>query len=1041
MATYVPGSQTYAREIEPFTPDYKFLSNVLETRQDRYDTNYKQLSDLYGRVVYADLSRDDTKQIRDQYAQQLTPKIQQISGLDLSLRQNVESARGLFKPFYEDDLIVKDLVYTKEFKKNVQLAQVYKNSDNSEQRKKYWATGMQYLNYQLQDFKEADRDKALAQGLPTYVENVDLMAMSTQILKDAGFGDVEIDIPDPNGYWIIREKNGKQQVPGAYNFLQKTLLEDPRVIDAYRASGYVDSRNYAQKGLDSGQFSSVLEGQTAWARERIADLAQRNATANEIIQKQFNESLEAKENWENYQKTSGITPESDEAKAMAQALEEHDRNTGALQRNQETLEKIDAINLDEDEDLLNKAFNLLMNYNLSSDILGAAQAYSMRDYSRTLTANPYKLKEVQHRYDMAKINQQHLNRLAEIKYKAQVDPENAETAVANLVSQIFGDGLGQMTPFSTQYEEGVEDIVTRNAEDAAAFARETVSQQIDFITSVDQLSKEGRPVQGTQYGRMSITLSNGEEFTGTYDQVKTQLLKDENISAVDSAFGSAVQYYSDQLPTKNPNAIVKNGQANESFIAVDQMYNTIQGRLNASIGYEQMLNKVTADNWNLLVDGRYDQTLSKNLDGGIPQIMLKRGNGKDEMVRLSEEDYVNLYVERAKNKQISSKDYYEGQGYKEKDGSYKYTYATMLPEFVAEGFDEFMTWATSDLPRPLQYDGVIFNMVEAANDAREQYSIQNKALNNTFNEYYNTQAGGARIFQPFSADAFFRGVDLKDMTSSELFTYRSYEETFNVNTIGSDQDAAMMLKNAVTQYNMTPEQERQFYIGNDPTTMNDSEKVKDAAYIQSQIFRDMKNAMLNPKAAASKDLMFDISYNPMVTVDGKEYASYTFRSSHDYISNFAGATKGAGSGNPTQVLTGLEIPEFTSITMLFPQEQDLNPRKAGAYNFSSVDMSMKLSEDNAYNFNTYKDKAGSFKVFENNGAYMVAMDMMKFDPKTGNFVNVGTMSPEYIVDEEGVPVGKHNLDNYVNSYQLIMMEKFRKNLEEESAWKRENGIN
>jgi hypothetical protein len=51
------------------------------------------------------------------------------------------------------------------------------------------------------------------------------------------------------------------------------------------------------------------------------------------------------------------------------------------------------------------------------------------------------------------------------------------------------------------------------------------------------------------------------------------------------------------------------------------------------------------------------------------------------------------------------------------------------------------------------------------------------------------------------------------------------------------------------------------------------------------------------------------------------------------------------------------------------------------------------------------------------------------------------MSPEYMVDEEGQPVGKHNLDNYVNSYQLIMMEKFRKNLEEESAWKRKNGIN
>ena len=47
--------------------------------------------------------------------------------MDLSLRQNVDAAQGLFKPFYEDDLIVKDLVYTKQFKKNVQLAQAYKD--------------------------------------------------------------------------------------------------------------------------------------------------------------------------------------------------------------------------------------------------------------------------------------------------------------------------------------------------------------------------------------------------------------------------------------------------------------------------------------------------------------------------------------------------------------------------------------------------------------------------------------------------------------------------------------------------------------------------------------------------------------------------------------------------------------------------------------------------------------------------------------------------------------------------------------------------
>ena len=47
MATYLPGVQDYIPSLEPFKPDYKFLSDVLTIRQDRYDTNFKALNNLY----------------------------------------------------------------------------------------------------------------------------------------------------------------------------------------------------------------------------------------------------------------------------------------------------------------------------------------------------------------------------------------------------------------------------------------------------------------------------------------------------------------------------------------------------------------------------------------------------------------------------------------------------------------------------------------------------------------------------------------------------------------------------------------------------------------------------------------------------------------------------------------------------------------------------------------------------------------------------------------------------------------------------------
>jgi len=51
MATYLPNVKEYIPQTETFTPDYKFLNDVLNVRQDRYDTNYKQMNNLYGSVV------------------------------------------------------------------------------------------------------------------------------------------------------------------------------------------------------------------------------------------------------------------------------------------------------------------------------------------------------------------------------------------------------------------------------------------------------------------------------------------------------------------------------------------------------------------------------------------------------------------------------------------------------------------------------------------------------------------------------------------------------------------------------------------------------------------------------------------------------------------------------------------------------------------------------------------------------------------------------------------------------------------------------
>ena len=138
MATYIPGVKDYIPKLQPFTPNYKFLQDVLTVRQDRYTNNFKALNSLYNQVVNADLSIEENRNTRDQYANNLSEKLKQVSGKDLSLQGNVEQAKALFKPFYEDDQLLYDMGYTSSVKKQMQEADKLQHSDDPKVREKYW---------------------------------------------------------------------------------------------------------------------------------------------------------------------------------------------------------------------------------------------------------------------------------------------------------------------------------------------------------------------------------------------------------------------------------------------------------------------------------------------------------------------------------------------------------------------------------------------------------------------------------------------------------------------------------------------------------------------------------------------------------------------------------------------------------------------------------------------------------------------------------------------------------------------------------------
>ena len=231
MATYIKGSKSYVPDIKPFTPDYKFLSAVLEARTDKYDANFKATNDVYNKVVYADLSRQDTKERRDQFAEQIGPQIEKISGMDLSLQQNADNARSVFAPFYQDDLTVKDMVFTSKYREEMAYANRLLDSTDQKMHERYWETGIRGMQYRMDDFINGSEQQALQAQLPKYIQDADLFELATEYLEGMDpplkmkvdhYG--ENSDGTANTDWIITEQNGRLITGQALQAVQSALL-------------------------------------------------------------------------------------------------------------------------------------------------------------------------------------------------------------------------------------------------------------------------------------------------------------------------------------------------------------------------------------------------------------------------------------------------------------------------------------------------------------------------------------------------------------------------------------------------------------------------------------------------------------------------------------------------------------------------------------------------------------------------------------------------------------------------------------------------
>ena len=357
MATYIKGVTDYIPQIQPWSPDYNFYQNTLERKQAKYDKGWEQVNSVYNSILNAPMMRGQNVEKRDNFFKSVEQQIQQMSDVDLSLAQNVDTASQVFRPFYEDKSIVHDIGFTKNYQDEMQNAEYLRNcTDEKKCGDKYWAGGVKALQYKAQEFVNASDEQALGMSAPKYTNYFNFMKEAGAAVKDAGFKMVEDKV---SGGYKVTTTNGAQMIAPLKEFMMSRFGDSPAWNDynntkAYllrkenpeAAIGIYERQQIEAKSNSPEEAQAAIEATTN--KKRLEDakvVINTNAKEEETgLQKMINRKLIL----QGIVDTTGVVPGSEEDNDYQEALanlpvkEEAAKRAKALADTYNKMEYVDA---------------------------------------------------------------------------------------------------------------------------------------------------------------------------------------------------------------------------------------------------------------------------------------------------------------------------------------------------------------------------------------------------------------------------------------------------------------------------------------------------------------------------------------------------------------------------------------------------------------------------------------------------------------------------------------------------------------------------
>ena len=512
MSTYIQGVTDYIPQFQPFQPDLNFYANALQTKQNQYDTNYKALNNVYGQYFYADLTHGDNLKKKDELVKAIDFNLKRVSGLDLSLEQNVTQAQQVFKPFYEDKHLMKDMAWTKNKNSQREYAMGLRNSRDEKQRSQYWADGVKAIDYMTDEFKNSSLEETMNMQNVSYTPYVNVMEKAQKIAKDAG---LSVETVDFNGKWIVKTTNGEQLIPKLSHLFEATLGSDPAVMDVYKTQAYVNRKDYAYSNAaqfngdqNAAEMSYLSESYNMLKAENEARLAklENNSKVNTKKTADVKKAIESKDSTPN---SISFLERLQQANDVNDALlTSTETNVKALSTRSGTATTSTGFEnpYGDIESLRYKVDQGMASRLMQKDLGEAADVFAYKGAKQDVDANPFAVQSMAHQYRMQEVASANASR--ERAARMKTDAEIGKDLVATQgwkwdmdpSSPTFKQAIrkDEANILSTrQKDKGAStDIINLNEQAAVYTSKQVTDKVVPYMTgmlvSIRDLQKQGK---------------------------------------------------------------------------------------------------------------------------------------------------------------------------------------------------------------------------------------------------------------------------------------------------------------------------------------------------------------------------------------------------------------------------------------------------------------------------------------------------------------------------------------------------------------------